>query len=66
MSDFSQFVTTKEIADRLGITTQMVLIYAKRRNLIGTVRRVGRTYLWPTEVADTIVRRPRGRPRREA
>jgi hypothetical protein len=59
------FTTTREIAERLGVSTQMVLIYAKRQGLISQVRKVGRAYLFPKEVADTIVRRPPGRPRRE-
>jgi hypothetical protein len=67
MSEHSStvYMTTKEIADRLGVSTQMVLIYAKRQGLIGQVRRVGRAYLFPSELAETIVRRPPGRPRRE-
>lgn len=59
------FVTTRDIAMRLGVSTQMVLIYAKRMGLIGKVKRVGRAYLFPADLADSIVRRPPGRPRRE-
>lgn len=59
------FVTTKEIAERLGVSTQMVLIYAKRLGLITRVKKVGRAYLFPIDLAETIVRRPPGRPRRE-
>ena len=65
MTELSSFVTTKEIAKRLGVSTQMVLIYAKRLGLIDKVVIVGRAYLFPEEVASNIVRRPPGRPRRE-